>query len=237
MAETGTIDCPLPSFLKYKSKLHPNSDRFWCYPKDSFTPDEQTWYTAKPVGHNALTTFLSKLSQKCQLSRIYSNHSIRNTAATLLHNNSFAPASIQSITGHKSLQSLAVYQETSSSKKLQMADTLHEHIAGKSLSLAIPSTSHTGTVNEIETITDSELNIIFSDENKPDDTSNPVFKGCTFQIFTLNITISKQWHWLWTYNRITTPVKMTEGFELTFCSSKHGQTVQITLFHIYFLLL
>ena len=38
--ETDTANCPLKSFLKYVSKLDPEQDRLWCYPRDSFRHDD-----------------------------------------------------------------------------------------------------------------------------------------------------------------------------------------------------
>ena len=73
---------------------------------------------------------LGKKCPKCGLSRIYSNHSLRATAATLLHQQDFQAQFVQSITGHKSLSSLSIYQRTSTKQKPQMATSFHQHIAG-----------------------------------------------------------------------------------------------------------
>ena len=42
MFETGTADCPVAALTKYLSKLHPNFERLWCYPKDPFNTDDDT---------------------------------------------------------------------------------------------------------------------------------------------------------------------------------------------------
>ena len=116
-----------------KSKLHPRQERLWCYTRNAFRDEDDFWYTTKPVGVNKMDTFLQDLSQKCGLSRIYTNHSLslRATAATLLHQQDFPAQSVQSITGHKSLSSLSIYQRTSTKQKIQMATSLHQHIAGE----------------------------------------------------------------------------------------------------------
>ena len=147
MPATGTRDCPVWSFEKYMEKLDPEFDRLWCYPKDSFHADDECWYTRKPVGVNTLQTFLAKLSKKCGLSQIYTNHSIRATSATVLHRAHHAPAEIQAVTGHKSLASLAIYQHTSVQQKLDMGDTLARQIAGPSTQLQVvkpPSSNYSG---------------------------------------------------------------------------------------------
>ena len=131
MPETFTPDCPVASFKKFVSKLDTDQNRFWCYPKDSFHPEAECWFTKKPVGINTLKQFLPRLSSKCGLSQIYTNHSMRSTAATLLHQEKFEGSAMKSVTGHKSLSSLAIYQHTSKQQKLEMADSLHNKISGK----------------------------------------------------------------------------------------------------------
>lgn len=133
MAETGSADCPVQSFKKYISKLDPEEERFWCYGKDSFVPDDDVWYTKKPIGVNSLNKFLPKLSVQCQLSRVYTNHSVRATTATVLHTQQFTPAAVQSVTGHKSLSALAIYTHTSDAQKMEMSDTLHQQLCPNQL--------------------------------------------------------------------------------------------------------
>ena len=181
MVETHTDDCPVNSFLKYLSKLDPEQDRLWCYPKDSFRHEEELWYTKKPVGVNTLQQFLPKLSQQCGLSQIYTNHSIRSTSATLLHQDKFDPTAVKSITGHKSLSSLAVYQRTSSKQKIEMAHALHRKIAGGGHSVPSASASSSHGASSIPTprgdsmpasmsISElGDLNFVFDDINIPED--------------------------------------------------------------------
>jgi integrase len=70
------------------------------------------WYCNVPIGAKMLGVFMSEISEKCKLSQIYINHSIRATGATLLskHKYGFGDAQIMSVTGHKSVQSLTTYQ-------------------------------------------------------------------------------------------------------------------------------
>ena len=132
MTETGTTNCPVASFTKFLSKLHPDQNRLWCYGRDAFDPNDNVWYTRKPVGINTLDKFLPELSQRCNLSRVYTNHSIRATTATVhvLHQERFDLKEVQSVTGHKSLSSLAIYQRTSGHQKHTMAKALHSRVTG-----------------------------------------------------------------------------------------------------------
>ena len=130
MFETGTADCPVAALTKYLSKLHPDFERLWCYPKDSFNTDDDTWYTMKQMGVNTLSKFLPRLSKLCGLSQSYTNHSIRSTMCTTLHQQGFQMKDVQTVSGHKSLQSLAVYQRTSTSQKHMMSRTLYSRFTG-----------------------------------------------------------------------------------------------------------
>ena len=189
MIETGTEDCPVSSFLKLLSKLHPGQDRLWCYPRDSFRSDDEFWFTAKPMGVHPLSTFMKDLSKKCGLSKIYTNHSLRATAATVLHNDNFSASTVQSITGHKSVSSLSIYQRTSTKQKMQMASSLHRQIAGQEPRQCSKTVTTAGLSHNEEggQFSMADWNTVFSDENEPVDFSTPapVFRNlnnCTINI-------------------------------------------------------
>ena len=214
--ETGTDDCPFKSFKKYVSKLHPEQERLWCKSRSSFKEDDDTWYTKTPVGVNSLQKFLPRLSEKCGLSQIYKNHCIRVTTATLLHQEKFSMGEVQSITGHKSISSLAVYQRTSTDQKHEMANTLHQRVAGGKENRARPENSNSsndrlnvadkgrlhsnamgtghdeldkGDLHEID-----DLDFIFSDINEPREGSHQqaLFRNCTLNIQNFNINIVRK---------------------------------------------
>ena len=75
-----------------------------------------------------LAKFMTKLSEEAKLSQIYTNYSIRATGATMLEKSMFNPSRIMAVTGHKSAQSLTVYQRTDIEEKIAMG-----HAMGKSL--------------------------------------------------------------------------------------------------------
>ncbi|KAK7108296.1 hypothetical protein V1264_016053 [Littorina saxatilis] len=113
MPDTGDEFCPVQSFERYIHFLHPNCNRLFQYPKASFLNDDTCWYQNKPIGLHCLRNFMPTLSRLCQLSDNYTNYCIRATGATILAENSFGVADIMSVTGHKSVSSLAIYQRTS----------------------------------------------------------------------------------------------------------------------------
>ena len=68
---------------------------------------------------------------------IYTNHSIRATAATILGRNC-SMAQIMAFTGHKSASSVAVYQRVSSKEKQVMGDIITSSVRGEQLSSIMP---------------------------------------------------------------------------------------------------
>ncbi|VDI27689.1 Hypothetical predicted protein [Mytilus galloprovincialis] len=124
----GSPYCPVKSYETYISKLHP----LWQRPKESFNDDDTIWYCNSRLGEKTLAKFMTKLSEGAKLSQIYTNHSIRATGATILTKSMFNPSQIMAVTGHKSVQSLNVYQRTDTEEKIAMG-----HAMGKALQLLI----------------------------------------------------------------------------------------------------
>ena len=81
--------CPVTMFVKYASKLNPNCNRLWQYPKESFTENDDVWYQNRPIGRDTLAKFMSCLSQKVPLSTIYTYHCIRVTGTSILSKSNF----------------------------------------------------------------------------------------------------------------------------------------------------
>ena len=86
----------------------------------------QVWFSRKKIGKNPLASFMSDLSRECHLSQIYTNHSIRVTGCTVLTRCKFSHSEIMAISGHKSVQSLAIYQKTKQKDKLRMGKALFQ---------------------------------------------------------------------------------------------------------------
>ena len=94
--------------------------------------DSTVWYKAVPLRHNTLDKFLSRLSKSCELSDHYTNHCVCVTGITNFKSNNCTNKQIMSVSGHKSLQSLAIYQKVSYDEKLMMGmklmyNLLHPH--------------------------------------------------------------------------------------------------------------
>jgi hypothetical protein len=69
--------CPVRNCETYLQKLHPQCNRLWQFPKNSFNISDECWFQKRPIGKDTLASFMSTLSKTTGLSQIYTNHSIR----------------------------------------------------------------------------------------------------------------------------------------------------------------
>ena len=102
--------CPVKAFQRCMYNLHPDNNNLWQKPKKFFPVYRLPWYNNVKVGHNTHEKFMSNLSENAKLSKRYTNHCLRVTRITSLTRDHFTLKQIMSITGHKSVESLAVYQ-------------------------------------------------------------------------------------------------------------------------------
>ena len=122
MGATGSAKCPVSTFETYLSKLTWNSSFLWQLPKSKF--NEKNWYHRK-CGKNTLKNFMVKISELCSLSTKYTNHCIRATAITSL-GKVFSDIDIQSVSGHRSLSSLAIYKRVENEKKFEISNVISD---------------------------------------------------------------------------------------------------------------
>jgi hypothetical protein len=156
MCETKQPDCPVASFEKYVSKLHPSCDRFWQYPSTRFSASTKFWYCNKPIGKNPMGKMLKKLCGDAELPNAYTNHSLRATTITTLANKGYDRSSIQKVTGHKNGNSLDPYLSYCNDKKRKEMSTVLSNAASgggdnnennkKVCTSAPPSTSNLAAV-------------------------------------------------------------------------------------------
>ena len=84
----GDESCPVASYLKYVSHLHPDCDALWAWPlprqiASSVDSNSAVWYSRVPIGKTILSKFMNDLDAKYKLLQSYTNHSIRVTDATI----------------------------------------------------------------------------------------------------------------------------------------------------------
>ena len=103
----------------FLTKLNPDCDALFQYPKRNWRPWDAVWYENRPVGKNKLAMFMKEISKDASLSRMYTNHSVRATAITLWANSGLTDREIMAISGHRSEASLRSYHNQPSVEQLR----------------------------------------------------------------------------------------------------------------------
>ena len=124
----GTVHklCPVRSYESYTSHLNTESNWLWQKPLCKFPNDiTKPWYEKRKVGKNAHECFMGVLSKLCALSKHYTNHCVRVTGVTNLSRSNFSSKQVMAVSGHKSIQSLEIYQKVDENEKLMMGMCLN----------------------------------------------------------------------------------------------------------------
>ena len=124
MYAQGGSRCPVNSYKLYLSKLNPQCDAQFKYPKPNYSSDG-VWYNNKPVGKNSIVEMMKKISVAAGLSKVYTNHCIRATSITVLHRAGLDGNAITAISGHKSVDSLKRYQRPVTITEESVSSRLH----------------------------------------------------------------------------------------------------------------
>ena len=117
--------CPIRSFENYIGRLNERCDFLWQAPNPAaFQRGDAIWFKNSRVGENKLANFMQDLSTTMKFEKKYTNHCIRVTGCTNLTRADFSANQIMSITGHKSMNSLAMYQRVKADEKMMMGMSL-----------------------------------------------------------------------------------------------------------------
>ena len=117
--------CPVTSFKLYIDHLNDKLNWLWQTPNPAaYERGDHIWFKNCRIGENTIGSFMSTLSSLVGLSYRYTNHCVRVTGTTNLTRANFTSNQIMSITGHKSVNSLAMYQRVNSNEKLMMGMSL-----------------------------------------------------------------------------------------------------------------
>lgn len=106
---TDSENCPVQLFEFYLSKLNKKRDDLWQRPRKRLTGQEEEWFENAVIGRDPLEATMKTLSINAQLSKIYTNHSIRATVIGILDEHEFASRHIMAASGHKSESSIKSY--------------------------------------------------------------------------------------------------------------------------------
>ena len=124
MYATEGVWCPVASFEKYLQHLNPKNEFLFQRPKKEVSSDAVVWYDNMVVGERSLGDMMKRISKDANLSRIYTNHSIRATAVTILDKSGFEARHIMTVSGHRNESSIRAYSKTDQTTKRRMSETL-----------------------------------------------------------------------------------------------------------------
>lgn len=114
MAKEGPL-CPIASFEKYISHLNPLNE------KRNVLQDE-TCYDNMVLGKHTLGKKMKDIARDASLSEIYTNHSIRATAVTILDRSGFEARHVMALSGHRGETSIKHYCKTDENTKPRYLD-------------------------------------------------------------------------------------------------------------------
>lgn len=133
MYSTGKEGCPVVTFMKYVSKLHPKCDRLFQRPRPIFSANDMYWFENQPLGANTISSKMATISLSAGLSRRYTNHCLRATSITTLSRAGFEARMIRTVSGHKSNEALDSYcRETTDTQKLSMSTAIAQRASATS---------------------------------------------------------------------------------------------------------
>lgn len=109
LAQPDSDRCPVKSFKFYMEKLNPKCPWFFQTPNPYMSnPAHDLWYKNCPVGEGMIGRFMKQISQSTNLPKLYTNHKIRGTTASVMKDK-FGLFAACNVTHHKSYESLRSY--------------------------------------------------------------------------------------------------------------------------------
>lgn len=125
MYKTSSKTDGYTALIFFLSKLNPECEALFQYPKRNWAPSDNVWYENRLLGVNRLSTMMKDISSAAGLSRIYTNHSVRETAITLWANAGLTNREIMVISGRGNESSLQSYHNMPSVPQLRKCSNVH----------------------------------------------------------------------------------------------------------------
>ena len=125
MFEKPGPECPVASLELDINHLNPKNEFLFQRPKKgSKIGVDGVCFNNMVVGERTLGEKIKCISKEAELSKIYTNHSIRATAVTILDKCGYEARHIMAVCGHKSESSIRTYCKTDTSTKKQMSESM-----------------------------------------------------------------------------------------------------------------
>ena len=182
MYETDSATDGYSALQKYLAKLNPDCSALFQYPKRNWSEQDKVWYENRPLGVNKLSAMMKEISSSANLSRIYTNHSVRATAITLWSNAGLPDRQIMAISGHCNESSLRSYHSRPSSNDLRQCSDILSVALDNSKDPSeecsiVGHTQFTAQMNQMTKTSNNSQRIV---------DVGSMFSGCTIQKVEIN---------------------------------------------------
>ena len=125
--------CFIRLYKLYNSRCPADRPDHAYYLKPLQKPRNECWYSNQPVGHNKLDTTISRMCKDAGILGYHTNHSLRASAATRLHQSGCVEEQeIMERTGHRSSEAVRNYKRSSNEQLQQVSDILNNGITKRS---------------------------------------------------------------------------------------------------------
>ena len=116
--------CLVRLFKLYNQRCpHDRPNAFYLKPLKH--PKVDIWFQKVPLGHNTLSSMISKIMQSAGIPGCFTNHSLRSTATTRLFHASLDEQLIMLRTGHSSLRGVRAYKRMCEQQQQLTSDILN----------------------------------------------------------------------------------------------------------------
>ena len=147
--------CPVETWKFYLTKLNPKCPALFQRQTKNFQ-QKDIWYDNAPLDHNKIGDLVKQMSVDAALSKSYTNHCIRATTSTILHQAGPEAARITAVTGHKSAESLKHYIRGPTQQQMQESSSILHRYGNpgatkpeSELSVDLPFTSPSGSSKNV----------------------------------------------------------------------------------------
>ena len=97
MYEKRGPNCPVASFEPYLSRLNPLNEFLFQRPRRNVSISENVWYDNMVIGERTLGKKMKNISREGNVSKCYTNQSIRATAVAILDKSGFETRHITTV--------------------------------------------------------------------------------------------------------------------------------------------
>ena len=134
--------CFVRIFEKYRSLCPSDAISFYLQPARN--PTATCWYSNNPLGHNSLSTTVTKLCKEAGITGFKTNHSLRATATSRLYHSGIDEQLVMERTGHRSLEGVRSYKRTSDEQRRHISDIMNRATTASSSSSVSTGASSIG---------------------------------------------------------------------------------------------